>query len=44
MSGGGSLSQGGGVSFLDNKNMNDPSFLRKKIAELESENKKLKSD
>jgi len=34
----------GGVSFLDNKNMNDPAVLRKIIAELELENKKLKPE
>lgn len=31
------------TGFLD-KNMNDPSVLRKMIAELEAENKKLKAE
>lgn len=30
------------MSFLQNENPNDPAYLRKKIAELEQENKKLK--
>jgi hypothetical protein len=41
----GSNNSGGGVSFLDNsKNMNDPAVLRKIIAELEIENKRLKQE
>jgi len=32
----------GGGFLNDNKNMNDPAVLRKMIAELELENKKLK--
>jgi hypothetical protein len=32
----------GQASFLDNKNMNDPAVLRKMVAELEAENKRLK--
>lgn len=32
----------GQPSFLDNKNMNDPAVLRKMVAELEAENKRLK--
>jgi len=34
----------GSLSFLPSENMNDPAVLRKRIAELESENKKLKDD
>jgi len=30
------------MSFLQGDNVNDPAFLRKKIAELEIENKRLK--
>jgi hypothetical protein len=37
------LGTSGTASFLDNK-MNDPAVLRKMIADLEQENKKLKSD
>ena len=34
----------GSLSFLPSENMNDPAVLRKRIAELESENKRLKDD
>ena len=37
--GGGSI---GSLSFLQSENMNDPTVLRKRIAELEAENKKLR--
>jgi hypothetical protein len=32
----------GSLSFLPSENMNDPAVLRKRIAELENENKRLK--
>jgi hypothetical protein len=38
------LSSGASLAFLQNENMNDPAILRKKIAELEQENKRLREE